>query len=132
MKRDSGGARETERKRRAQAAVRPKNYSERSIVAFNGLPAHGTSAGGRFAHAIDVLCLAMDQAATDPGMPPEYRREQAARIGAAVVKAVDPKRMNDDHGPELREAHADLAAIRSSRAAEEPSGDPLGPEAAPH
>src|SRR5579864_859560 len=115
----SGGKRATERKRRAQDAVRPDGYDQRAIAAFKRLRRRELNAAGALDEALDVLRLSMRQALTDPGMPPEYRREQGARIAAQLVKAADPKRLIDELRSEFIELEEAVEKLRAHRAAQE-------------
>jgi hypothetical protein len=130
----SGGARATERKRRAQEAVRPKGYNARAIAKLKRRmkPSDG-SIQGVLGKAVLALEATLDEAAGDPGVPPEYRREQMARIAAALAKAAEPKKLIDDLAADLRAAHAVIEALKEQHhAAEESPANPGRPSADPH
>jgi hypothetical protein len=133
-KRPSGGARAVERKHRARDAQRDSDYQARAIRAFRKCRRKGKGAEAALDEAMAVLREAMRQASTDPGLPPEQAREQAARIASYVIKAADPKKLIDELGAELRTAEAELAAIEeTSNAPQEPAGSSRGaPPAAQH
>lgn len=128
----SGGARATERKRRAQKAARPKGYHASCIAAFKGARRRGNTAADALDEAVQTLRIAMRQAATDPGMPPEYCREQAARIAAAVAKAAEPRKLIDELADELRTAHEVMEALKVQDAAQEPPKNPGRAPSVPH
>lgn len=124
----SGGARAVEKKHLERNAKRPEGYNERSIAAYRRLRRAPKTAAGAVDEAVAFLRLTMREASTDPGLPPEQRREQVARIAAQLVKAADPKRLVDDLGAELREAYNVIVGLKESRgAAQEPARDPEGP-----
>jgi hypothetical protein len=130
--RPSGGARETERKRRAQEAERGERYAELRLARIRRLRRKNAGAGAE--KTLDrMLALLEDQAweaATDPGMPPEYAREQSARIAAMVVRAAEPKKLIEELGADLREANAVIEQLRApvdDDAPQEPAGDSSEP-----
>ncbi len=128
-KRASGGARDVERKHRTRSAKRPKNYNATARRAIQATWNKDGSALGAIVESVAELRLLARQAATDPGMPPEYRREQAGRLRAALVKAADPAQLIQELGAELRAALATIesleAKLRAARSAPAgTSGDP--------
>jgi hypothetical protein len=120
--RPSGGARETERKRRAQEATRGERYGELRTDRLKRL--RRAKAGAGATKTLDrMLALLEDQAweaATDPGMPPEFAREQAARLAAMVVKAAEPKKIIEELGDDLRRAAAVIEQLRAPAVSDAP------------
>jgi hypothetical protein len=95
-KRKSGGARRTEAKRRAKAAAfrRPLGYSDDWLARYRALgPAPIGNPVKAHQWVADLEMLAVEEAANDPGLPPEQRREQVGRLAAHAVKVLDPAKL---------------------------------------
>jgi hypothetical protein len=122
----SGGAQAVERKHRERNAKRPRGYAAAVAGEARALWTEDASPVGALLESIAELRVLARQAATDPGMPPEYRREQAGRLRAALVKAADPARLLREQDAELRAALALIESLqeklRAARAAQRSSG----------
>lgn len=96
VKKKSGGARAAESKRKQQEAARNRTAGEYearwdAAVTKLGLPPDRPSAA--FSWAWRAMAFALHSALTDKGLPPEGRREQAARIAPQLIKALEPSRL---------------------------------------
>lgn len=95
-KRKSGGARAAETKRKQQEAARSRVAGEyeanwdAAIARLGPVPDRPAAA---FGWAWRAMAFALHSALTDKGLPPEARREQAARISPQLIKALEPSRL---------------------------------------
>lgn len=95
-KRPSGGARAVETKRKRQDSARNRaglDYEaqwDAGVAALGPVPSSPVAA---FGWAWRAMAFAMQSALTDKGLPPESRREQAARIAPQLIKALEPARL---------------------------------------
>jgi len=117
-RRASGGKRAGDKRRAERAAqlARPDGYRDDLIAGYEAQvgPLPRTSAEG-FPWLARLLAWACDSAIRDPGIPPERAREQLARLGPALVRALDPAKVTEQLS-ELEEAHAKAHEARVPRA----------------
>jgi hypothetical protein len=107
-KRASGGKRAGDRKRAAAEAARARagNYAETWAERYKALgpaPSDTTQAWDWMAL---VMMTAIEEAANDPGVTPESRREQLGRLVAQASKVIDPAQVTQ-RLDELERALAD-------------------------
>lgn len=94
-KRPSGGKRAVERKHRAREAVRGENYNAESLKRYarvGKVPKGKPEAAHQW--LADIVLTAIHEAATDPGLPPEHRREQIGRLAAQAAKVLEPAKLS--------------------------------------
>ena len=123
----SGGARAVAKKHQQRNAERGPRYTEQAIAKVRRLPKHPKTALGALETAMDRLRLALDEASTDPGLPPEMRREQVGRLAAALGKLSEPLKQIQELNAELRAAHAVIVGLREHDGVPEHGGAPSGP-----
>jgi len=104
----SGGARDTERRRRERDARRPKGWGAASRKRIARAIQRASDPLDFTVRLLKVLAL---EALRDPGMPPEISREQAARYASYLGKAADPKQKLDEMGAQLRKAFSDIREL---------------------
>lgn len=125
----SGGARAVEAKHRARDARRPKGWATRQRKAYR----QALAGKEGLERVIAAAQWAMDWAAQDPGMPPEYIREQVIRAAQGLAKVIDPQRELASRDADLRAAAQLIesleAKLRVARAApRSASGDSPPPQ----
>lgn len=86
---DSGGARETERRRRERDANRPRGWAARQRRAF-GAAIRGKSG---IELALAIAEHAARWAGKDPGLPPEYLRQQQIAAAQTLGKIANPEKI---------------------------------------
>ncbi len=129
----SGGKRAVEKKHRDRDAERKRaaaggDYRAVEVAGFRAARRRGKKPVDVLDEAIAHLREAMHQAAEDVALPPEQKREQISRIAEKLGKLADPKKIIEELGAELREAHEVIQGLKN--AAQEPPRDPQGAEAA--
>jgi len=95
-KRDPGSkrARDKVRAQRAASLIRPVTYSRRWLKRYRALgPAPQGNAERGHQWLADLALLALEEAARDPGVPPEQRREQIGRLAGQAAKVLDPAKL---------------------------------------
>ena len=131
----SGGARETDARHAKRDALRPSEYNKKAIAKLTviGRRARRGGAGAQSLElAVEALRETLIEAMTDPGMPPEVRRNQVCQIAVCLAKAAQPEKQIEELGAELRQAHADMLEMEA-RLTNEPSinrRDPAHPRTA--
>jgi hypothetical protein len=139
-KEKSGGAKAWEKEQRARNGSRPEGWAEREIAQFERIFRKTRSAGalGIIERHIEALDHAAKKSYADPGLTPEYRREQGGRLSAAVLKEAQLKKIIDEMGAELREAYVEITQLkalvvelRGRNAAQKPAPDPRGTPSGP-
>ena len=89
--------RERERRERERNAQRPLRFIEREAAAFKRLLARlKREDASPLDRSIAMLDFAASRAGVDPGMPPEYRRQQIAQFASQLGKLADPKKQLDE------------------------------------
>lgn len=128
---------EKRRKRKAkQDAAPPRTVPAHQVdlledgaADFTAQIRSGGDAASVYDEAIGFLRAAMRLSVTGAEGP---MLERTARIAAALVKAVDPKRQVDELGAELKAAAKDIAELEERvRATRQPSGGTSKPPEAP-
>jgi len=115
----SGGKRAVEKKHDERAARRRRGrWKEATWRARYAAAEAPTDPRQAHEHVAKMVLIALEEAASDPGPPPEQRRDQIARIAAIFAKVNDPAELM----AELRELY-DALKKGSDGAAHEPSGD---------
>jgi hypothetical protein len=110
-------------------ARRPDDYVDQAIEGMKAIRDKKRRGGlGQQAleEAVEVLRATMWEAATDPGPPPEVRRNQVSQIAQMLAKAADPQKQLEELGRVVREQHADIAELEArvrADASYQPSGD---------
>lgn len=129
----SGGQRAVEAKHRARDAKRPKGYAEREAAAFKRLLAKLKRAGASdLAVSAAALRFVMERNGVDPGMPPEYRRQQVAMSAAQLGKVAEPAKVIAEKSALLEKALAHIEALEAKlRGTAKPSGDRGEPSTPP-
>ena len=101
-KRKSGGARAVEAKHRRRAAERQRAKAAAGGAALPDLPTRARALGpaplkdmGRaHTYTASLLLIALEEAALDPGMTPEQRRTEIARLGERLAKVLPTAQLN--------------------------------------
>ena len=95
-KKKSGGKRAGEKRRAAKAALhrRPDDYSQRWLNTYESLKDSPRDLNQAHEWTARLLLTALAEAATDPGMTPEGRREQIGRLAAQAAKVIDPGKVS--------------------------------------
>jgi len=129
--RASGGARAVQRKHASRASARKRlgQGPDVSAAEFRKAWKRGKKPVDALDESIEFLRTALREAGADLVLPAEQKREQIGRLAAALGKLTDPKKMIEELGAELREAHAALEALKD--AAQESPPDPQGAPAPP-
>ena len=119
MTRKSGGARATEKRHRdrAIAEARAKLPPVDNVSAYLLARTEGDSADAILEESIAMMRAALRLAGADEAMPAYQRRDQVARLAAALGKLVDPRGMLEALAAELRDVHARILALATSREA---------------
>lgn len=110
-------------RRKEQAAARGESYRENEIDEVRRLgrpPMHDP--GSAFPWLARVALLAVEGAATDPGLAPEAAREQLVRLIPQAVRAMDPARMAARIDV-LEKALAEMVERDADRVEESPRGE---------
>ena len=132
-KRKSGGARAVEAKHRQREAERARealgdDYRSDEVSGFQAARREGNKPVDVLDEAIAHLREALRQAGDDMAIPPEQKREQIGRLAEKLGKLAEPKKIIEELGAELREAHEVIQGLK--HAAQEPARNPQGSEAA--
>jgi predicted trehalose synthase len=135
-KRASGGKRAVEKKHALREAERLRaaggtNHRDLEVAGFRAARSEGDAPVDVLGEAIAHLREALRQAGDDTAMPPEQKREQISRIAEKLGKLAEPKKIIEELGAELREAHEVIQGLKN--AAQEPPRDSQGaPSASQH
>lgn len=89
-------------------AKRPADFRDRQLADFSAM----TSGLRGLSLALAVAEHAAKWTGLDPGIPPEFARDQATRTAAALAKVADPLRKIADLEADLRAAHEEIAGLK--------------------
>jgi len=118
MPRKQGAARQAEIIRSEWDEKRPEGWADGQRLAY----ARAVAKKKGLERVIAGVQWAMDFAAKDPGVPPEYAREQVIRAGQSLAKVIDPQRLIKELDTEqakaldrIEELEAEIRVLRQPR-----------------